>query len=524
MGTHLRFGVACRNLLKNAGKHVIKNPSKSFTDNMRLTWVSTPSENDKRIGLRLQFPTVSCCQDYQRLLNSDRNVTILTGPKAPTELILLPAQSSAETLQEVLTDLIKNENQNYTILRRPESEGNVMVEFGSPNIAKPLHMGHLRSAVTGNYVARIYKAMNQQVSSFCFLGDWGTQFGLLHAGLDTWNEGGSLLSCVERMDLSQLLEIYVRAVKEQETNPEFAGRARELSAALEKGDPNAVEVWRSIREKSTSHLDGVWAELGIKFDVVQAESEYTMQSGHTDKAMLLLQTADVIQTKPDGCQFALVQLTEKAKQKLQVTLVKSDGSSLYILRDIAAAVHRTLDYKFDRLVYIVDKSQSNHFLALFDILRQIDINKVDAVSGKNMFKHVSFGRVSGQSTRSGTFSLLSDVIRDGTDLMDISRASSPNTRYQDDVSISKNLAISSLLINAFKVRRNKDLNFDWSEALKASGDTGVSIQYGHARLVSLLTKLKDKFLDQDNNYKHEIDYEYILQDPIALDLALQILK
>ena len=153
-------------------------------NNARATWVS--SEADKRIGIKLAFPNNDSCAKCMNYLTTDVNVTILnTDPKHSRELILLPHQSPEETLKEILIDLKKNEHENFTILRQGQKKRRckTIVEFGSPNIAKPLHMGHLRSAVTGNFVARIHKALDHDVYRFCFLGDWGTQFGLLQVNI-----------------------------------------------------------------------------------------------------------------------------------------------------------------------------------------------------------------------------------------------------------------------------------------------------------------------------------------------------
>ena len=148
----------------------------------RTTWVAT--EPNKRIGLKLSFPTSDTCEQCLKYLTTDVNVSVLSSDvKGSKELVILPHQSPIETVEEILTDLKKNENKNYTILKHMKRSCKTIVEFGSPNIAKPLHMGHLRSAVTGHYVARIHKAVHHDVSMFCFLGDWGTQFGLLQVGL-----------------------------------------------------------------------------------------------------------------------------------------------------------------------------------------------------------------------------------------------------------------------------------------------------------------------------------------------------
>lgn len=207
----------------------------------------------------------------------------------------------------------------------------------------------------------------------------------------------------------------------------------------------------------------------------------------------------------------------------RVPLVKGDGSSLYLLRDIAAAIQRMQHYDFDRMIYVVDRAQSQHFSNLFYLLSNFGYGK--DVQSKRV-EHVAFGKLEGMSTRGGTFVLLSDAVRDGKEFMEATRKLSPNTRWEQDKDVSTQLATSALVAYCLKCRRNRDFQFKWSEAIHPVGETGVKLQYTHARLVSLEQKLEfdhELFADPDV-FLNKLDIDCILKNPIALDLTLHLTK
>jgi arginyl-tRNA synthetase len=434
----------------------------------------------------------------------------------------------------LISSLLKNYSQKGSIeLHGKIQPENVVIEFGSPNIAKPLHMGHLRSTVTGHYVSKICMAAGHNVTTICYLGDWGTQFGVLHAGLSKWlprEEDVPMTRYVHKLGLHELLGYYVRAIKEEASNEEFATQTRKLSLALEKQERTALDIWATVREKTINHLGTVWNQFGIVYDVIQGESEFAIASDHTEETMEILKEKADLVTGDDGCVFASVWSKGKLEgNQVQVPLVKADGSSLYLLRDIAAARSRLQKFKFDRMMYVVDKTQEKHFSTLFTILSQIGMKSPTADNhhkSSKFLQHITFGRVLGMSTRSGNFMLLSDVINDGTELMEDTRVQSANTRRQDDEQrdkmISTKLAISALIVHSLKQRRNQDCKFDWIEALKPNGDTGVRLQYTHARLYSL--EQKQSLTNEILNSDWELDMDYVFKDPMALDLALTLLS
>jgi len=178
------------------------------------------------------------------------------------------------------------------------------------------------------------------------------------------------------------------------------------------------------------------------------------------------------------------------------------------------------------MLYVVDKTQVHHFIALFRLMEllKVQTNKYNDDDWEKKLRHVTFGKVEGMSTRSGNFVLLSDVVRDGSLIMQESRDKSPNTRNHGDTTIATQLAISALIVNSLKVRRNRDVKFDWNQALKPNGETGVSLQYTHARLSSLEMKLSERFSGGQAQKSANFDIDYILSDPLAFDLVIHLAK
>ncbi|CAL8124149.1 unnamed protein product [Orchesella dallaii] len=362
----------------------------------------------------------------------------------------------------------------------------LVIEYSSPNIAKPLHMGHLRSTLTGKYVSRISKFAGHDIKSITFLGDWGTQFGVLHLGImNKWDKSIPFKEFLHNLNLHQLLNTYVESSKECEASPETSRTsALAYSAELERNfgeDNDANAVWKHTRNLTVSHLKTCYDKLGIQFDEYEAESMYRMGCEATVQALDVLRKTNLLETREDGSAF--IRLSEETI----VTVLKRDNSSVYLLRDIACGLSRSHRYPDHSHVYVVDAGQGNHFRNLFKILNTI-VDKGNEADPKMPFKkynHVQFGRVTGMSTRSGDYVLLDDVINEGRKLMHERRLKSRNVRNEHDVDVSEELAISGLIIHALKMRKTKDYAFDWDSALTSSGNSGVALQYSLARVRSL---------------------------------------
>ncbi len=294
------------------------------------------------------------------------------------------------------------------------------MEFSSPNVAKPFHMGHLRSTIIGNFVANIHQSVGHSVTRLNWLGDWGTQFGLLTYGLthlDQKRHQKDLDLGPGSDPLRQLYNIYVSVNQEAEAKPEIAAEARKLFALLEQGDEGLLKQWAQIRSVTIQALEQVYQKLGIVFDHYHGEAMYGTAKF---KAQVLDALTDkgLLQTLEDGRQ--VIDLNPQRR----IIVSKSDGSSLYITRDIAAALDRLKSINPDKMVYVVENGQSNHFKNLFDIIAHLEPDS------NCHLQHVIFGRISGMSTRKGTAVFLSDILQEATERM-IEKMKATNTTKVD---------------------------------------------------------------------------------------------
>ncbi|KAJ3663111.1 hypothetical protein Zmor_007420 [Zophobas morio] len=345
----------------------------------------------------------------------------------------------------------------------------LVIDFSSPNIAKPFHMGHLRSTIIGNFIGNLNSFLHHKVTKLNYLGDWGTQFGFIKVGVDELKPSKE---DIKRNPLKVLYDSYVHANKLAEKDPKVAERARQEFNRLEKGSPEDANHWKEYMQYSKQELETTYKRLGVVFDEYNFESTYNAKK--IQPVLDLCNEKHVTHKESDG---KLVVDVDNGKK---IPLVKSDGSTLYLTRDVAAAIDRFNKYDFDKMLYIVDSSQSDHFTALKAVLRKMNFPWSDRLF------HVKFGRIRGMSTRKGTAVFLKDILDECRDLMIKKQIESPNTRVPiDNSNVSDILGVSCVIINDLKQRRQKDYDFTWDKVLQVQGDTGIRLQYTHCRLYSL---------------------------------------
>ncbi len=347
----------------------------------------------------------------------------------------------------------------------------VIVEYSSPNIAKPFHIGHIRSTVIGNSLYKIYKALGYKVVRINHLGDYGTQFGKMIEAYRRWGNRED----VEREPIQTLLAYYVRFHEEAEGDPSLEDAARESFARLERGEPEETELWQWFRSESLKEFSRVYDMLGISFDSYKGESFYSDKMPEIleelkDKGLLeSSRGAEIVDLEAYGMTPALV--------------TKSDGSSLYITRDLAAAVYRKRTYDFYKNIYVVASQQNLHFKQWIKILELMGYEWAqDCV-------HVPFGLVSLEegtmSTRSGRVVFLEDVLRKAVEkTREIIEEKGVNT---DDMEQTvKIVGIGAVVFQELSNGRIKDYTFSWDKVLNFDGETGPYVQYTHARASSVL--------------------------------------
>ncbi|XP_059897127.1 probable arginine--tRNA ligase, mitochondrial isoform X1 [Gadus macrocephalus] len=351
-------------------------------------------------------------------------------------------------------------------------KGKTLVEFSSPNIAKKFHAGHLRSTIIGNFIANLKESLGNHVIRMNYLGDWGMQFGLLGAGFEQFGSQEKL----NVNPLQHLFDVYVQANKEAEHNKEIQLAAREFFQKLEQHDSQAMSLWQQFREITVKEYQQVYKRLGVPFDVYSGESFHQEQAR---EVVQLLQTRGLLKTTERGT--SVVDVSAEGDMSSCSTVLRSDGTSLYITRDIAAAIDRKEKFNFDEMIYVTDKSQQNHFLHLFHILRLMGHPWAESC------RHVSFGLVQGMSTRRGEVVFLEDVLDEARARMLHNMQQATTTKEMADPGdTAEKVGMSALIVQDFRGPLEADYRFDWDRILQAQGDTGVFLQYTHARLRSLI--------------------------------------
>ncbi|XP_033104355.1 probable arginine--tRNA ligase, mitochondrial [Anneissia japonica] len=379
--------------------------------------------------------------------------------------------NSSEFVQCVLGD-INSLGTLYGIPRCNAPKKEVVIEYSSPNIAKPFHAGHLRSTVIGHFLRNLHSLLGHHVTSINYLGDWGVQFGILAAGLKSLNKSSSSLSTRE------LFDVYVKANQEAELNSEFKTQAREIFKDMEDGDDSILHTWQKIRDQSINEYSHTYKRLGIHFDEYSGESMYTRSA---QELINHLHQEKILQKAVNGTD--IIDLSPNSTVTNYATLTRSDGTSMYITRDLAAAIDRFKRYQFDNMYYVVDKSQTDHFSKLFQTISKIGYD------WSNRCKHVSFGRVLGMSTRKGNVVFLEDIIEEAKAKMLENMRASKTTKSFDSIdeeeNVAETLGLSAIIVQDLKARLSSDYTFEWDRAFQSQGDTGVFLQYTHARLSSI---------------------------------------
>ncbi|XP_067098101.1 probable arginine--tRNA ligase, mitochondrial [Osmerus mordax] len=355
--------------------------------------------------------------------------------------------------------------------------GTTLVEFSSPNIAKKFHAGHLRSTMIGNFIANLKASLGNDVIRVNYLGDWGMQFGMLGVGYQRFG-------CQEQLKknpLQHLFDVYVQVNREAETCDDISKAARTFFRQLEKHEHQALSLWQQFREITVEEYQKVYKRLGVQFDVYSGESFHQEQAR---EVVHQLQTQGLLKTTERGT--SVVDLSPSGDMSRYATVLRSDGTSLYITRDIAAAINRKEQYNFDEMIYVTDKSQGTHFQQLFQILSTMGHPWAESC------RHVEFGLVQGMKTRRGEVVFLEDVLDEARARMMKNMSQSKTTKQLDDPeNTAEKVGISALIVQDFKGPLTSDYTFDWDRMLQAHGDTGVFLQYTHARLCSLIQRYGD---------------------------------
>ena len=347
----------------------------------------------------------------------------------------------------------------------------VIVEYSSPNIAKPFHIGHIRTTVIGNAIYKIYDYLGYETIRINHLGDYGTQFGKMIVAYKKWGNEED----VRREPIKTLLAYYVKFHEEAEKDPSLEDEARATFTRLENGEKEEYELWKWFREESLKEFTYVYDLLGIEFDSYAGESFY---SDKMDRIVDIMNDRGILK-ESEGAQ--IVDLEEYGMPPALIE--KKDGSTLYITRDIAAAVYRKEHYNFDKNIYVVASQQNLHFQQWFKIIELMGFDWADECV------HVPFGMVSLEdgtlSTRKGKVVFLLDVLNSAVEKTKQIMIEK-NGSDADLEEISKEVGIGAVVFQELSNNRIKDYVFSWDKVLNFDGETGPYVQYTHARAASVL--------------------------------------
>ncbi|QHQ60190.1 arginine--tRNA ligase [Anaerocolumna sedimenticola] len=373
----------------------------------------------------------------------------------------------------------------------------ICMDYSSPNIAKNFHVGHLRTTVIGNSLYKIYRKLGYKVIRINHLGDWGTQFGKLIVAYKNWSSQDK----VEQCGIEELLRIYVLFNAEAERNPKLKEEARSWFSKMEQGDEEALSIWKWFKEISLKEFKRVYKLLNVEFDYYIGESFYM------DKVPAL-----VTELKEKGLleesQGANIVCLEKYNMP-PCLITKSDGSSIYHSRDMAAVLYRKKKYDFEKCLYITGLEQKLHFAQVFKAIEEMGYDWAEELV------HIPYGLVSLEgeklSTRTGNIVYAEDILKEAIH-RSYKLISQKNSNLKNKEQIAEMVGVGAIIFHDLFNQRIKNVNFSWDEVLSFEGASGPYIQYTYARAKSILRKgnvEKANMQINVNMLTDEVSYELV---------------
>lgn len=375
--------------------------------------------------------------------------------------------------KEVIEEISKSEQYGQSTI----GEGkNIIIEYSSPNIAKPFHIGHLRTTLIGNALYKTYKYLGYKTIGINHLGDYGTQFGKMIEAYKMWGEEYDL----EENPIDKMVEMYIRINELCKEDEEVLERCRSNFKNLEEGDKYCIDLWNRFKDLSMIEFQKIYKILDIEFDSYKGEASY---ANDKEEIIKKLEEKGKI-TESEGAK--IVDL-EDVGINTPCLIQKANGSSIYATRDLAAIRYRAKTYDFDKCLYVVAYEQNLHFKQIFEVAKYLVEEKY-----QKGLKHVSYGMVSlptgKMSTRQGNVVKIEDLLNETIEkAKEIIEEKNPN--LEDKEEVAQKVGIGAIIFNTLSTANIKDQIFDWNTALNFQGETGPYIQYSYVRTNSVIEKV-----------------------------------
>ncbi|MEW4354755.1 arginine--tRNA ligase [Streptococcus pneumoniae] len=431
-------------------------------------------------------PQMIAADIAEKIDATDFEKVVATGPYV--NFFLDKGVISDKVLHQIITE---KENYGQTNVGHGE---NITIDMSSPNIAKPFSVGHLRSTVIGDALSNIFQKVGYNTIKINHLGDWGKQFGLLITAYKLWGSE----EAVKANPIDELLKLYVRINAEVETNPELDDEARLWFKKLEDGDKEATELWQWFRDESLVEFNRIYDQLGVTFDSYNGEAFY---NDKMDEGIQILEDKGLLLESKGA---SIVDLEDYNLPPAMIK--KSDGTTLYITRDIATAIYRKRNYNFVKSIYAVGQEQANHFRQLKAVLKEMGFDWSDDMT------HVDFGLVTKNkqklSTRKGNIILLEPTIAEAVERAK-NQIEAKNPDLENKEEVAQAVGVGAIKFYDLKTDRRNGYDFDLEAMVSFEGETGPYIQYAHARIQSILRKA---------DFTPNKDAHYQLNDPESWEI------
>lgn len=425
-------------------------------------------------------------------------------------------------LERALDDLVADDRLGIPLTSQPQR---IIVEYSSPNVAKEMHVGHLRSAVIGDAIARILNFLGHEVIRQNHIGDWGTQFGMLLLYMQEikWE-------MQPHHNMSEISQLYRKAKERFDSDADFADQARKQVVALQSGDPQALDSWKHLVAESAEHFQGVYKQLGLllKLEDVRGESFYNPMLATIVKE---LQDKGMVTESEGAMTIFLPGFVDRNKEPLPLIIQKTDGGYLYATTDLAAAKFRLEELKADRVIYVVDARQGQHFAMVFAALEQAGWNPRQV-----QMQHAAFGTVLGKDrkpfkTRSGETVPLTELVDEAINRAATIVADRAELSAEQKQLIAQTIGIAAVKYSDLATDKIKDYVFDWERMLAFEGNTAPYLLNAYVRIRSIFRKagIDNQQLEKlkpviGNEQEHDLAIKLLdfseLVPTVAADLAL----